>query len=70
MLFDIRQSFGRLIRTVTDTGMFALLDSRALKKSYGGTIRKTLPAIGEVTQIGMPVIPAKRRVSAASLEED
>lgn len=71
MLFDVRQSFGRLIRTTTDTGMFALLDSRALKKSYGGTIRKTLPSIGEITDIGRPVVnKAKKRVSIASLEED
>lgn len=71
MLFDVRQSFGRLIRTTTDKGMFVLLDSRALKKSYGGTIRKTLPRIGEIADIGRPVISApKKRVSIASLEED
>lgn len=43
MLFDIRQAFGRLIRTTTDTGVFALLDSRALNSSYAGKIRNSLP---------------------------
>jgi ATP-dependent DNA helicase DinG len=70
MLFDVRQSFGRLIRTTTDQGMFALLDSRALKKSYGGTIRKTLPPIGEMAVIGEPVALPKKRFSMAALEED
>lgn len=70
MLFDIRQSFGRLIRTTSDRGMFALLDSRALKKSYGVTIRKTLPAIGEIAQVGdTPKVP-KKRMSVALLEAD
>ena len=45
MLFDIKQAFGRLIRTTTDTGVFAFLDSRANKKAYSSRIRKALPSI-------------------------
>jgi ATP-dependent DNA helicase DinG len=45
MLFDVRQSFGRLIRTVTDKGLFAFLDSRAMNKSYGQRIINSLPNI-------------------------
>ena len=45
MLFDVRQSFGRLIRTTKDTGMFAFLDSRAMKKAYGKQIISALPNI-------------------------
>jgi ATP-dependent DNA helicase DinG len=45
MLFDVRQSFGRLIRTTTDTGLFAFLDSRATNKSYGRRIVGALPGI-------------------------
>lgn len=45
MLFDIRQAFGRLIRTTEDTGLFAFLDSRAMKKAYGKRIISALPNI-------------------------
>lgn len=45
MIMDVRQGFGRLIRTATDTGLFAFLDSRANKKAYGKTIRSSLPAM-------------------------
>jgi ATP-dependent DNA helicase DinG len=45
MLFDVRQSFGRLIRTTLDTGIFAFLDSRAIKKAYGRRIVSALPNI-------------------------
>jgi len=73
MLFDIRQSFGRLIRKTSDTGMFALLDSKAMKMSYGASIRKALPRIQEVRQLGSaPMAPRveKKRVSTALLELD
>jgi ATP-dependent DNA helicase DinG len=43
MLSDLRQAFGRLVRTTTDTGMFAFLDSRATGKSYWSNIRASLP---------------------------
>lgn len=41
----LRQAFGRLIRSETDTGVVALLDSRLLQKSYGKTLIVNLPTI-------------------------
>jgi ATP-dependent DNA helicase DinG len=38
-----RQGFGRLIRTRTDRGVVAVLDSRVLTKSYGSTFIQALP---------------------------
>ena len=38
MIFDLRQGVGRLIRTTTDKGMVAILDSRILTKPYGKTV--------------------------------
>jgi ATP-dependent DNA helicase DinG len=52
MLFDVRQGFGRLIRTTTDTGIFAFLDSRAMKKSYGSRIVNSLPGIRVMKNLG------------------
>lgn len=54
MLFDVRQSFGRLIRTTTDTGMFAFLDSRAMKKQYGRQIINALPGIRITDRLTSP----------------
>jgi ATP-dependent DNA helicase DinG len=51
MLFDVRQGFGRLIRTVSDTGFFAFLDSRAMKKAYGQRIVNCLPDMKIIKQI-------------------
>jgi ATP-dependent DNA helicase DinG len=39
----LKQGFGRLIRTKSDAGVVALLDSRALKKSYGRRLLAALP---------------------------
>jgi ATP-dependent DNA helicase DinG len=38
-----RQGFGRLIRTKTDAGAVAVLDSRITSKSYGRTFLKSVP---------------------------
>lgn len=38
MIFDLRQGVGRLIRTTTDTGLIAILDSRLLTKPYGKAV--------------------------------
>ncbi|TFH41937.1 MAG: helicase c2, partial [Chrysiogenales bacterium] len=38
-----RQGFGRLIRSGTDRGVVAVLDSRIVNKSYGGAFLKSLP---------------------------
>ena len=45
MLFQVRQGFGRLIRTTKDKGLFVFLDSRAMSKQYGRTIVNSLPRI-------------------------
>lgn len=44
MTLVLQQAFGRLIRTKTDRGVVAILDPRLIKKSYGTTIRRSLPA--------------------------
>jgi ATP-dependent DNA helicase DinG len=40
----LKQGFGRLIRTRSDTGAVLLLDRRAVTKAYGGRILEGLPA--------------------------
>ena len=39
----LRQGFGRLIRTATDSGTVVVLDPRILRKSYGRTFLASLP---------------------------
>ncbi len=39
----LKQGFGRLIRTASDTGIVACLDRRLVTKSYGARILSTLP---------------------------
>jgi len=43
MTLPLVQGFGRLIRTVSDRGVVAILDSRLLTKGYGRRILKSLP---------------------------
>lgn len=43
MLFDFLQAFGRLVRTVDDSGFFALLDSKANTSGYGQKLKDVLP---------------------------
>jgi Rad3-related DNA helicase len=52
MLMDMQQGFGRLIRSEKDTGVFALLDSRANSKGYGSDIIAALPKMGRVVLEG------------------
>ncbi|MEJ1299069.1 helicase C-terminal domain-containing protein [Latilactobacillus sakei] len=40
----LRQSFGRLIRTPNDRGLFICLDPRLLTTQYGQQMRRALPA--------------------------
>ena len=40
----LKQGFGRLIRSVRDRGVLALLDNRLLKQRYGRTFINSLPA--------------------------
>ena len=39
----LKQGFGRLIRSSTDTGTVAILDSRVMSRPYGKTFLKSLP---------------------------
>jgi ATP-dependent DNA helicase DinG len=43
---DLKQGFGRLIRTSTDRGIVAVLDSRMVSKGYGRYIIRSLPRVG------------------------
>jgi ATP-dependent DNA helicase DinG len=43
-VIKLKQGFGRLIRTKTDTGMVAILDPRVLLKGYGRNFLDALPA--------------------------
>lgn len=42
-IIKLKQGFGRLIRTSTDYGVVAILDTRVLKKKYGPGMIKALP---------------------------
>ena len=42
-VLKLRQGVGRLIRSRTDTGIIAILDSRILTKRYGQSFLKSLP---------------------------
>jgi ATP-dependent DNA helicase DinG len=42
-ILKFRQGVGRLIRTKTDTGIVAVLDSRILSKPYGKDFMNALP---------------------------
>lgn len=73
MLFDVRQGFGRLIRTVSDTGFFAFLDSNAMRKFYGKQIVSSLPGMSIIKQIeGIKPIEsvARRTNKMLDLEDD
>jgi ATP-dependent DNA helicase DinG len=39
----LKQGFGRLIRTRTDTGLVVILDPRVMTKGYGRSFREALP---------------------------
>src|SRR5262249_1184250 len=43
-VIKLKQGFGRLIRTTTDTGMVVILDPRVLTKGYGRAFLEALPA--------------------------
>src|SRR5260370_38404150 len=42
-VIKLKQGFGRLIRSATDTGMVGILDPRVLAKGYGKTFLEALP---------------------------
>ena len=43
-VISLKQGFGRLIRSVKDRGVLALLDNRVLKQRYGKVFVESLPA--------------------------
>jgi ATP-dependent DNA helicase DinG len=47
----LKQGFGRLIRSVKDRGVLALLDNRLLKQRYGRTFVDSLPAYKKTKDI-------------------
>ena len=58
------QGAGRLIRSVSDRGVVAVLDSRVATKRYGGFLMKTMPPMWS-TQNKAAVIGALARLSAS-----
>ncbi len=50
-VITLKQGFGRLIRSLNDRGLVALLDNRILKKQYGRTFIESLPPYRRTTDI-------------------
>ena len=49
----LKQGFGRLIRSLHDRGLLALLDNRILKKQYGRVFVESLPNYRRTTELRM-----------------
>src|SRR3954467_4613186 len=50
-VITLKQGFGRLIRSLHDRGLLALLDNRILKKQYGRVFIESLPNYRRTTDI-------------------
>ena len=50
-VITLKQGFGRLIRSLHDRGLLALLDNRILKKQYGRVFVESLPSYRRTTDI-------------------
>ncbi len=50
-MITLKQGFGRLIRSLQDRGVLALLDNRILKKSYGRLFLESLPNYRKTTEL-------------------
>jgi ATP-dependent DNA helicase DinG len=50
-VITLKQGFGRLIRSLHDRGVLALLDNRILKKSYGRVFLNSLPPYQQTTDL-------------------
>ncbi|HEV3163794.1 MAG TPA: helicase C-terminal domain-containing protein [Isosphaeraceae bacterium] len=50
-VIKLKQGFGRLIRSKTDTGIVAILDPRVLTKPYGRTFLNSLPDCPRVVEV-------------------
>src|SRR5438876_1389941 len=51
-VITLKQGFGRLIRSLHDRGLLALLDNRILKKRYGNIFLHSLPEYQRSTRLG------------------
>ena len=50
-VITLKQGFGRLIRSLHDRGLLALLDNRILKKQYGRVFIESLPNYRKTTEL-------------------
>ena len=50
-VITLKQGFGRLIRSLHDRGLLALLDNRILKKAYGRVFVESLPNYRKTTEM-------------------
>ena len=50
-VITLKQGFGRLIRSLHDRGLLALLDNRILKKQYGRVFVESLPPYRRTTEL-------------------
>jgi len=50
-VITLKQGFGRLIRSLNDCGLLALLDNRILKKAYGRVFVESLPGYRRTTDL-------------------
>jgi ATP-dependent DNA helicase DinG len=50
-VITLKQGFGRLIRSLHDRGLLALLDNRILKKQYGRVFVESLPRYSRTTDV-------------------
>jgi ATP-dependent DNA helicase DinG len=50
-VITLKQGFGRLIRSLHDRGLLALLDNRILKKTYGKVFIESLPNYRRTTEL-------------------
>jgi ATP-dependent DNA helicase DinG len=50
-VITLKQGFGRLIRSLHDRGLLALMDNRILKKQYGRVFLESLPKYRRTTQM-------------------
>jgi ATP-dependent DNA helicase DinG len=50
-VITLKQGFGRLIRSLNDRGVLALLDNRILKKPYGRVFQASLPPYKRTTSL-------------------
>lgn len=61
----LAQGTGRLLRSVDDRGVVAILDSRLATARYGGYLRASLPPYWETADPDV-VVKALRRLAAAA----